>query len=533
MIIFVAQNALLMRHFPAIMLLIPFLTAACSSKTISLTFVETTDTHGTYQEMANDAMVIRQLRDSLGNKLILLDNGDNLQGSPYQYCSNHDAEHPNVAASMLNYFPYDVVGVGNHDIEAGKPVFDRLFSEVKMPVVCANVIDENTGQPYWQPYVVLHRDGFKIVVLGLLTPYVVTWVPERLRPGLRFEQVEAAAEHWVKVIQDKEHPDLLVGLFHSGWEPQEQNLPEDAPLGRENATKWIAEHVPGFDLIFYGHDHRAKVEKVVNASGDTVCVLNSGARGANLAMAEVVLSRKHRSQITVSLVPTDEGVEDQEFLAMLQPYLDRARQYQEQEVAMLPVKVSPEEMFSGSCLWVDEIHRCQFDVIENKGMHADISLAAPLSRRFELDPGMLKVEDFFKWYPFENSLALMQMKGRDVKAHLEYSFEIRNTIYNFDCAAGIRYVIDAAKPFGERVTILSMEDGAPFDLDADYLVVLNSYRSMGGGNHFVNGCGWAQDDIASHRVWNSEEDLRTLFIAWAKQKGTLDDSPLGNWKIEN
>ena len=78
-----------------------------------------------------------------------------------------------------------------------------------------------------------------------------------------------------------------------------------------------------------------------------------------------------------------------------------------------------------------------------------------------------------------------------------------------------------------------MADGTPFDLDKTYRVVMNSYRSMGGGNHFVNGCGWAQDDIAPHRVWNSEEDLRTLFIEWARKKGTLDENPLKNWEVKS
>lgn len=514
------------------MLILTLMGVACTPKETFLTFIETTDTHGSYHEMANDALMIRQMKEALGDKLILLDNGDNLQGTPYQYCSNHDTEHPNVAAEVLNYFPYDVVGVGNHDIEAGRPVFDRLYAELKMPVVCANVIDEITGEPYWKPYVVLERDGFKIVVLGLLTPYVVTWVPERLRPGLRFEQAESAAQYWVKLIREKEHPDLMVGLFHSGWEPQQQNLPEDAPLGRENSTKWIAENVPGLDLVFYGHDHRALGDRVVNVAGDTVFVLNSGTRGVNLAKAEVQLSKNSRPKIAISLVPTDGMEKDSLFMAMLQPYMDRAQQYQEEEVAVLPVKISPEDEYKGSCLWVDEIHRCQLDVIEKNGMHADISLAAPLSRRHELEPGMLKVDDFFKWYPFENSLALMKMTGRDVKAHLEYSYEIRNTIYNFDSAAGIRYIIDSKKPYGERVTILSMEDGTPFDLDAEYKVVLNSYRSMGGGNHFVNGMGWKQEEIANHVIWNSEEDLRSLFIEWAKAKGTLDVKPIGNWTLK-
>ena len=513
------------------MLILAFVGTACTPKETRLTFVETTDTHGSFAEFANDASVIRQMKNELGDHLILLDNGDNLQGTPYQYCSNHDADHPNLVSAFLNFFPYDVIGVGNHDVEAGRAVFDRVYAEVKMPVVCANVIDETTGEPYWKPYTVLHRDGFKIAVLGLLTPYVVTWVPERLRPGLRFEKAEDAAIYWVKRILETEHPDLMVGLFHAGWEPQEQNLPEDAPLGRENSTKWIAEHVPGLDLVFYGHDHRARAEKIVNIEGDTVYVLNSGCRGASLAEANVKLVKGKRPIILLGLTPTLEQKEDPEFAAMLQPYLDRAEAYQEQKVAVLPVKITPDEVYKGSCLWVDEIHRCQFDMVEARGYHADISLAAPLSRRFELEPGLLTVADFFKWYPFENSMAVVEMTGRDVKAHLEYSYEIRSTIYNFDSAAGIVYQIDESKPYGERVTIKGMADGTTFELDKTYCVVMNSYRSMGGGNHFVNGCGWAQDDIASHRVWNSEEDLRTLFIEWAKQKGTLDERNLGNWMV--
>ena len=172
------------KHF--FMIALTTLLASCAPKETTLTIIETTDTHGRYDEFANDAHVIKQMKAQLGDKLILLDNGDDIQGTPFQYCSNQDAEHPNLVSEVLNYLSDDAVGVGNHDIEAGRKVFDRLYSEVKMPVVCANVIDETTGEPYFTPYIILERDGYKIAVLGLLTPYVVTWVPDRLRPGLRF-----------------------------------------------------------------------------------------------------------------------------------------------------------------------------------------------------------------------------------------------------------------------------------------------------------------------------------------------------------
>jgi len=521
-----------MKAKASFMIILTAILASCSPKETTITLLETTDTHGRYDEFANDALIIKQMKSELGDHLILLDNGDDLQGSVFQYCSNQDAEHPNLVSEVLNYFPYDVICVGNHDIEAGRKVFDRVYSEVKMPVLAANVIDETTGEPYFTPYVVLNRDGFKIAVLGLLTPYVVTWVPDRLRPGLRFEQLEAAAEKWVKIIQEKEKPDLMVGLFHSGYEPQMQNLPEGHPLGRENAIKWVAENVPGFDIIFYGHDHRSKAEKLTSTNGDPVYVLNSGCRGQGFAMAEVTLKKGQKPNIKVNLMLTDQEHKDEAFLAMLQPYLDRAEAYKLREVAELPISINTDDVFKGSCLWVDEIHRCQFETVEAEGIHADISVAAPLSGGKTIEAGKLTVQDFFTWYPFENALAVMALTGKEVKAFLEYAYEMKNPIYNFDSGAGIIYEVNDKKPMGERINIISMADGTPFDMDKTYNVVMNSYRSMGGGNHLINGVGWAQEEIKDHVVWQSDRDLRSLFIDWAAKKGVLDTVPLNCWKIK-
>jgi 2',3'-cyclic-nucleotide 2'-phosphodiesterase/3'-nucleotidase len=344
--------------------------------------------------------------------------------------------------------------------------------------------------------------------------------------------LEAAAEKWVKIIQEKEHPDLMVGLFHSGFEPQAQNLPEGHPLGRENATKWVAENVPGFDLIFYGHDHRSKAEKLANVNGDPVYVLNSGNRGMGLALAEVTLKKGQKPNISVRLMQTDQENKDEAFLTLLQPYLDRAEAYKQREVAELPVSICTDDAFKGSCLWVDEIHRCQFETVEAEGVHADISMAAPLSGGKTIKAGKLTVQDFFTWYPFENALAVMALTGKEVKDFLEYAYEMKNPIYNFDCAAGIRYEVTDKNPMGERINILSMADGTPFDMNKTYNVVMNSYRSMGGGNHLINGIGWAQEDIKNHVVWQSERDLRSLFIDWASKKGVLDTEPLNCWKVK-
>jgi 2',3'-cyclic-nucleotide 2'-phosphodiesterase/3'-nucleotidase len=201
-------------------------------------------------------------------------------------------------------------------------------------------------------------------------------------------------------------------------------------------------------------------------------------------------------------------------------------------VAELPVTISSDEAFKGPCLWVDEIHRCQLETVKAEGIHADISMAAPLGGGKTLEAGMLRVSDFFTWYPFENSLAVMALTGKEVKAFLEYAYEMKSPIYNFDSGAGIIYEVTDKNPMGERINIVSMADGTPFDMNKTYNVVMNSYRSMGGGNHLMNGIGWAQEDIKDHVVWQSDRDLRSLFIDWARKKGTLDTEPLNCWKIK-
>ena len=136
------------------------LMASCAPKETTLTLIETTDTHGRYDEFANDAHLIKQMKNELGSRLIIVDNGDDMQGTPFQYCSNQDAEHPNLVSEVLNYFPYNVACVGNHDIEAGRKVFDRAYAETKVPVLDANVIDEAKGEPYFTPYIGLESEGF-------------------------------------------------------------------------------------------------------------------------------------------------------------------------------------------------------------------------------------------------------------------------------------------------------------------------------------------------------------------------------------
>ena len=132
---------------------------------------------------------VQSLRKAYGDRLLLMDGGDILQGSPVVYYNNFVASSgKNLAAEIMNYMAYDVGAMGNHDIETGHAVYDRWIKQCDFPVLGANIIDNATGKPYLKPYEVLERDGVRIAVLGMITPAIPSWLPEKLWSGLHLRK---------------------------------------------------------------------------------------------------------------------------------------------------------------------------------------------------------------------------------------------------------------------------------------------------------------------------------------------------------
>ena len=112
-------------------------------KNVELCILQTSDVHGCFflydyinRKPANGSMArissyVNSVRDKYGDKVILLDNGDILQGQPTcYYCNYINPDMPNVAAEIINYIGYDAETIGNHDIETGHPVYDKWVKEV-------------------------------------------------------------------------------------------------------------------------------------------------------------------------------------------------------------------------------------------------------------------------------------------------------------------------------------------------------------------------------------------------------------------
>lgn len=488
-----------------------------------------------------------------GNNLILLDNGDFLQGQPSVYYYNYiDTISPHLASEIYNYIGYDATTIGNHDVETGHAVYDRWRSQNRMPLLGANVIDNKSGQPYLRPYVILEKDGVRIAVLGLLTPAIPAWLPENLWSGLSFEDMVTSAKKWMPIIKSNENPDIIIGLFHSGHD-------ETMRTGEfiENASLKIAREVPGFDALLIGHDHQKFHEVIENVIGEKVTVLNpaNNAKAVGLLEFDVKKSNgKLKSKKIASNILDITGFEpDKAFLEKFAPQREKIRNYVARKIGNVSEEMSIDDAFFGPSTFMSFLHRLQLDI-----SGADISFAAPLSFGAVIRKGPMKVSDTFTLYKYENMLYVIKMTGREIKDYLEESYSIwtrqitdrqphlinfksenpslsdnrlAKPAYNFDSATGIDYTVDVTKPKGEKININSLSDGRSFSLDSTYTVAINSYRANGGGNLLSDGAGISREELKKRIVSATDKDLRYYLIDYIEKHPDIEVQTIRNWKF--
>ena len=548
------------------------LAVACGQKLrdgeYTLTVLSTNDMHGTFFDSTYagggikrslyamnhyiDSVRAEQGRDNV----LLIDAGDCLQGDEAAYYFNFvDTVSTHVFSRMVDYMDYDAVAVGNHDIETGHPVYDRVAADLKkagIPLLGGNVIRESDGQPYFPLYTVVRRAGLKIAVIGYGNANIKGWLPEELWSGMSFELVRDIVQRDVDAVKAKEHPDVVVVAMHSGTGKGDGSSPESESLDIFNSVK-------GVDFILCGHDHRPYVE-----ARDSSALLNSGSHSRYVAEGKMhfkveggkIVSRAFETR----LIPVKAEMADPAMREKFHDDFQAVKDFTMAEVGTLDVTVRTREAFAGMSPYIDLM---QYLSLESTG--ADIAFAAPLTYNKVIEAGPIIFDDLFKFYPYENQLYVITMSGEEIVRYLEFSYDMWiNTVkssrehvlkieqrddprtqqrgwsfpgrtYNFSSAGGINYVVDVTKPAGERVKISTMADGTPFDHARTYKVAVTSYRASGGGGH-LKAAGIDTGNI-NERVVARYPEIRTILYNYLKQNGSIelarisDPAVIGSWSF--
>ena len=548
-----------MKRFLSIFAAAAVVASCCGPKDGEYTFqlLTTNDVHGHYFDasyvsdevspaLTNVSWYVDSIRTAVGKEnVILIDAGDCLQGDNAAYYYNYiDTESEHLFGRMVEYVGYDAVVVGNHDIETGHAVYDRLVKEMDVPFLAANAVRTDNGKPYFQEYVTLKRHGLKITIIGFTNPNIKAWLSPLLWSGMTFESLVPFAQEAVDRIVAKEKSDIVIVATHAGTGRGDGSALESQGLELLNSLK-------GVDFVLTAHDHRP-----TTIDNETIALINAGSHCRNLGKGTITVKVENgkvvSKTIDAELLPVDAQNVDTEMKDMFDAEYQAVKDFTLMEVGELKEDLRTSDAYRGMSDYLNLLHTLSLSCEP-----AQISFAAPLTFNGEVKAGTILYNDLFTIYPYENQLFVVKMTGKEIKDYLEYSYDawintvsspnenllkiqnrpdprngtdrwsFKGTAYNFDSAGGVNYTVDVTKQKGERINITTLADGSLFDMAMEYNVAMTSYRASGGGDIMCKGAGIDTDRIG-YRVVEYHPEIRNILYDYLKENGSIDPAVIGN-----
>ena len=541
-------------------LLLPLLLAAsCAQRpSATLTVISTGDVHGSYFDQPyvqggrtkTSLMSVKHFVDSVrvadgAENVLLIDAGDILQGDNAAYYFNYvAADKPHIFPQVASYMGYDVCVLGNHDIETGHPVYDRVSKELARQGIkwlAGNAVKPD-GKSYFPTYVILKKAGMKVAVLGFDNANIRAWLSEELWSGMDFVSLVPFVQQCVDRVKQRENPDKLIVAVHSGTGDGDGSQLENQGLD-------LYDSLVGVDLVIGAHDHAPYA-----VCDSAKAYVNGGSRAGNVGFVKM----DEGGILYCGTVRMDKSAVDTVMREHFRPQFDSVAAFTNRKVGELAMPLLTRDAYTGMCDYINLVHTVQISVPE-----ASISFAAPLTFNGRVKSGELIYNDMFTIYPFENQLFVVRMKGSEIVSYLEYSYdrwiqkpgehllriEQRNDprtgtqqwsfvgrSYNFDSAAGLVYDVDVTEECGSRIRVRSLADGSPFDPEAWYNVAMTSYRANGGGGIMPQGAGIGSELLESRMVARYPE-IREMIYRYISGNPVItpemvsDKKVTGEWKF--
>jgi 2',3'-cyclic-nucleotide 2'-phosphodiesterase / 3'-nucleotidase len=514
---------------------------------VQITILGTTDLHGNINPidyytnkpdnrgLAKIATLIKRIRKEQPN-VVLVDSGDTIQGTPLESFHNRkNNQPPDPMMLVMNSLLYDAMAVGNHEYNFGLKVLEKARSEARFPWLSANTYDTATKEPHYKPYIVKEVAGVRIGILGLTTPGIPNWDNPPNYAGLEFHVPVAEATKWIPVLREKEKADIVVIAMHMG-------LGEDLRTGEvnpgqvphENEAIAIAKQVPGIDLIFMGHTHREVPSLYING----VLLMQANYWGRHLARADLYLQKSDSGwkvyAASARTIPSEDRVEPDPGVTKLAESYDRETQaWLNRAIGESARELTAKEARFRDTAILDLIQRVQLEAGK-----ADVSMVASFNAEARIAKGPVTVRDIAGLYVYENTLAVLEVTGQQLRDALEHSakyfrayepgksaadlIDEKIPAFNFDIAEGVTYELDISKPFGLRIQNLSFR-GQPVRPDQKFRLATNNYRVNGGGGYTM----YKDAPV----VFRSSEEIRELIIDWVERHKTVPVEPSNNWRI--
>ena len=525
-------------------------TFTVAGDSVSIAVMTTTDMHGraydwnsyTGSSLSNNylqaAQIITEQR-ALYDDSIVLDNGDILQGSALSsYSNSQEAAYLTPMGTALRYIGYDAVNLGNHEFNYSPEIQFNFYNYLmtddaslpgsKTDVVCANIIELESGESVFAPYKLFpyaFEDGtvYTIGVIAFENMNNANWDVASHYEGCAFAHsdntemsyVYEYTTYWQKELEEK--ADFIIVMQHCG-EGREDSY------NQENQAAWFIANTTGVDAVISGHSHGAVAYTVNNAEGTAVPVINAG--GSNVGQIIITLTKTESGvsatvgeptliALNTASAPDVRGGDTAEYVspsneynelkALIKDAFTKSDNFVNTRIGSVSGDWDSESSYyyaqSDS---YDLVHKAQIWAVKTSYGLDDskhiVSLTTPVaSGSFTVGSlsGDISLKDCYSLYKYDNNtLFLIKMTGAQLKSWMQRTAStyyisdgtskgwgpapeagsVTGGGFGTDQFYGVNYVVDMTLEENARVRDITWADGSPVEDDDEIFVAISSYR---------------------------------------------------------
>ena len=437
-----------------------------------------------------------------GYEVILVDDGDNIQGDPLGLLTKGDA-----LIDLMNKMGYSVAIPGNHEFDYGVDNFLSLAEKAQFKYISCNF--QYKGENVFDPYVIREIGGRKIGFVGVTTPTTITASKPTLFEDENGEFVysflqDETGEGVYNAVQSavdnarKEGAEYVIVLGHLGNE--------------EQCRPWtyadVISHTNGIDAFLDGHSHDTDQVIMKNKDGKEVPRSACGTKMQHIGWCRIPAE----GEVTAGIyswtlddpAPEVLGIENEMSAAVkeargsISKLLEGKIAVSEQEMTIYdPVAVDPEwgkvRMIRRAETNLGDLCTDAYRFVTG----ADIALLGGGGIRVSIPAGDVTMKNMYEVFPFGNEICVVQATGQQILDALEWgaaavpgesggfmqvsglSYEI-HTYIDSTCTKDVNGMFTGVA--GERRVKNVKVNGVPIDPDALYKVAGNDYWLLNGGD---------------------------------------------------
>ena len=411
--------------------------------------------------------------------VLVLDAGDQFQGSLFftTYKGVDNAE-------FMNAIGYDAMALGNHEFDLGQEGLAPFLNAIKLPVLAANIETAATSPIHgkYARYLVKTIGGEKIGIIGLITPDTAAIA----RPGkdLRFLDAKETLQRLIPELK-QQGVNKIIALTHLGYDVDQQ----------------LAAELDDLDAVVGGHSHSLLGDNALRASGPYPTLVKNPS-GKMVPVVTAYAYTQYLGRLVLNFdddgnlksasgspLRLDASVKPDEQLA--QRIADMARPIEALKTRRVAESA---KLIDGSavscrtqqCPMGDLVTNAMLDRVRDQGITAALINGGAL--RASIKAGEVTMGDVLVVLPFQNTVATFQMKGSDLRSALENGVsQIEKGGGRYPQVAGIKFTTDMARPAGQRITKVDMQDTGknwqPLDDNKLYSIAATDYLRTGGDGY--------------------------------------------------